>query len=375
MFGMDIHIPESLSRYIPNLRTGDFELFRLPARLPSVPSIQPWPSVGLASDPITRWVPRGSPNISQPAVGQLPGYNAYYPQFIWPQLRRKQLASIQGALSHMLQLDIPEVPKWMPPAYIANVRPFTPPNPLMFNTWEFVRVFDPITGGYRNEMTQVFDKWSYDRAYQAEMTRYQLDVQAQQASMSAYEHSLEAYETKIKQRQDELDALTETSVGIARKNTALEFMVSTARGTYGTNKRHSPQKKDKKKRDKSLYATGLRIINRTYGSESVELAMAFVDNLYLEVPHSRRKRDIPGYEARWTDEDGGYWMYRPRNVRQAYDDYVTGKLQLDESGFLYDVVANQIEDAVLGKLNQGVRKLYDGTGYTSPIGVQAGWAL
>lgn len=375
MLGQTVHIPKSLERFVPNLRTGDFDLFRLPARLPSLPSIQPWPSVAVGRDTPTRWIPRGSPNVSQPADGQLPGFNSYYPQFIWPQLRRKQLTSMANALNVMLELDVPELPAWIPPHLISGVRPFMAPSPHLFHTWEFQRVFDPISGGYKNELVRVFDQWSYDQAYQAEQSRYLYDLEMMKLSQDNYQHSLEAYEAKAKARQAELDALTETAVGIRQKNSAIEFTHSVARGTYGTNKRHSRQKNDKKKRDKSLYATGLRIINRTYGSEAVELGMAFVDSLYLEVPRSRRKRDIPGYQASWVEADGGYWAYRPRNVRQAYNDYASGKLQLDEERFLKTVVANQIEDAVLGYMNKGVRKLYDGTGYASPIGVQAGWAL
>ena len=118
------------------------------------------------------------------------------------------------------------------------------------------------------------------------------------------------------------------------------------------------QKADQKSRYGRLYLGIKKFVDKTLGSEPVEIYFILTDNLISKPLTKYRPPRKKGYIS-FYDKQVGRWRYKAKTPKAAIEGYQTGFLQLNTEQFAKELIYNAIEDRVIGEVSRKGKRGWD----------------
>ena len=153
--------------------------------------------------------------------------------------------------------------------------------------------------------------------------------------------------------KDDWEELTVEFPIKGRPNVVRKRQLNTARAR--ANKR---QRSDKKSRYGQLYLGIKKFVDKTLGSEPVEIYFILTDNLISEPLTKYRPKRKKGYIS-FYDKKVGRWRYKAKTPKAAIEGFQSGLLHLDSEAFARDLIYNAIEDRVIAKFSRAGKRGWD----------------
>ena len=118
------------------------------------------------------------------------------------------------------------------------------------------------------------------------------------------------------------------------------------------------QRMDKKSRYGRLYLGIKKFVDKTLGSEPVEIYFILTDNLISEPLTKYRPPRKKGYIS-FYDKKVGRWRYKAKTPKAALEGFNSGFLHLEVESFARDLIYNAIEDRVIATTSRAGKRGWD----------------
>lgn len=118
------------------------------------------------------------------------------------------------------------------------------------------------------------------------------------------------------------------------------------------------QRDDQKSRMGRLYLGIKKFVDKTIGSDAVEVYFILTDNLISEPLTKYRPKYKKGYIS-FYDKEVGRWRYKAKTPKAALEGFQSGFLHLNSEGLAKDLIYNAIEDRVIGEVSRKGKRGWD----------------